>query len=438
MNRRSGTYTLFFWLAFALVLFLNLLVWLYLKQVESRFHSELETHLFDVEQVLNRLMTEFNDDVDLGLLLPNDHSSLTFLYYQQQLEDIRQKSSLQSILLLNPHGEILVSSPPSLSIQKTSSAVLRTEFKKAISGLTVVSEIREYAGEQFMSAYAPVKNIDGFISAVLVIEAKADFFTVLSSLKNRLLLFSFINLTLIILTALFLFRMIQRSMRYQSELKDQEHLVELGTMAASVAHELRNPLGIIQGTNDVIKKKYNARNDEIFNYIPDEIKRLNRLIDDFLTFSRSPKLNIETLHLEHLTEHLRLSLSEANRKKLIISKLPHTIIQTDGQLLEQALLNVILNAFQASGNEQSVQLNISSPGKNRLRFEIIDNGPGIPIEKQAQIFTPFFTTKEQGTGLGLAITKRIIQHLQGSISFHTPKEKGAKFIIEIPSIEDKI
>ncbi len=436
MNRRSGTYTLFFWLAFALVLFLNLLVWLYLKQVESRFHSELETHLFDVEQVLNRLMTEFNDDVDLSTLLPDDNSSLTFFYYQQQLEEIRQKSSLQSILLLSPQGEILVSSPPSLSKQKTSSAVLHTEFKKALSGLTVVSEIREYAGEQFMSAYTPIKNIDGFLSAVLVIEAKADFFIVLSSLKNRLLLFSFINLTLIILTALFLFRMIQRSMRYQSELKDQEHLVELGTMAASVAHELRNPLGIIQGTNDVIKKKYNAQDDEIFNYIPDEIKRLNRLIDDFLTFSRSPNLNIETLDLEHLTEHLRLSLTEANREGLIISKLPLTTIQTDGQLLEQALLNVILNAFQASGNEQPVQLNLSSPGKNLLQFEIIDNGPGIPNEKQSQVFTPFFTTKEQGTGLGLAITKRIIQHLQGNISLQTFTGNGARFIIEVPSLKN--
>ncbi len=432
MNRRSGTYSLFFWLAFALVLFLNLLVWLYLKQVEVRFHSELETHLFDVEQVLNRLMTEFNDDVDLGLLLPDDSSSLTFFYYQQQLDDIRQKSSLQSILLLNPQGEILVSSPPSLSKQKTSSAVLRAEFKKALAGLTVVSEIREFAGEQFMSAYAPVKNIDGFLSAVLVIAAKADFFTVLSSLKNRLLLFSFINLILIIFTALFLFRMIQRSVRYQAELKDQEHLVELGTMAASVAHELRNPLGIIQGTNDVIKKKYDAQDDEIFNYIPDEIKRLNRLIDDFLTFSRSPNLHIEPLNLEHLTEHLRLSLPEASRAKLIISELPQTILQTDVQLLEQALLNVILNAFQASGNEQPVHLNISSPGKNRLRFEIIDQGPGIPKEKQTQVFTPFFTTKEQGTGLGLAITKRIIQHLQGDIYLQTPKGNGANFTIEIP------
>ncbi len=434
MTRRSGTYALVFWLAFALVLFLNLAVWIYLKQVESRFHGALEAHLYDVEQVLNRLMTELNDDVDLGTLLPGDNASLKFYYYQQQLENIRQKSSLQSIVLLSPQGEVLVSSPPSLGKLKTSATALHSEFKKALSGATIVSKIRRYAGEPFMSAYAPVKNIDGFLTAVLVIEAKAGFFSVLSSLKNRLLLFSLINLTLIVLTALFLFRMIQRSMHYQSELKDQEHLVQLGTMAASVAHELRNPLGIIQGTNDVIKKKYYAGDDEIFSYIPNEINRLNRLIDAFLTFSRTPQLTIETIDLKDLTKHLLQSLSQKNRKYLILSQLPNTKIKSDRHLLEQALLNVVLNAFQAGRDGQPVLLNITAPRKNRLHFEIIDNGPGIPEEVQSKIFTPFFTTKEQGTGLGLAITKRIIEQLHGTILLFTPEEKGAGFIIEIPDL----
>ncbi|HID39115.1 MAG TPA: hypothetical protein EYP36_06340, partial [Calditrichaeota bacterium] len=320
---------------------------------------------------------------------------------------------------------------------KISSTALHREFKKALSGLTVVSEIRKYAGEPFMSAYAPLKNIDGFLTAVLVIEARAGFFNVLSSLKKRLLLFSFINLVLISLTALFLFRMIQRSMHYQAELKDQQHLVELGTMAASVAHELRNPLGIIQGTNDVIKKKYHAEKDEIFNYIPDEIKRLNRLIDNFLTFSRSPQLSLEPLYMDQITEHILQSLPEENRRHLILSQLPDTKIQSDRQLLEQALLNVLLNAFQASRSGQAVALNISSPKKNRLRFEIIDHGTGIPKEVQAKIFTPFFTTKEQGTGLGLAITKRIVDQLQGTITVSSQKEKGTTLRIEIPDLNKK-
>lgn len=434
MNRRSGTYTLFFWLAVGLVLFLNLMVWIYLNQVESRFHSELETHLFDVEQVLKRLMTELNDDVDMATLLPGDNSSIKFYYYQQQLEEIRQKSSLQSIVLLSPQGKILVSSPPSIAKLKNSSTAMHNEFKEALSGLTVVTGIREYAGEKFMGAYAPVKNVDGFLTAVLVIEAKAGFFSVLGRLRNRLLLFSFINLALIMLTALFLFRLIQRSMHYQAALKDQEHLVELGTMAASVAHELRNPLGVIQGTNDVIKKKYHANNDALFTYIPDEIKRLNRLIDDFLTFSRSPKLTIDTLQLEPLTKHLRQSLPKEMQKRLTLSELPQSKIQSDGQLLEQALFNVILNAFQASGKKKAVYLNISSPKKNRLRFEIIDQGPGIPRELQNRIFSPFFTTREQGTGLGLAITKRIIEHLKGTIALSARPTKGAGFIIEIPDL----
>jgi len=435
MNRSSGTFALFFWLAFAVVLFLNLFVWLYLQEVENQFHSELKTHLLDVEHVMSRLIIEYTDDVDLGLLLPDDKSSLPFYYYQQPLEEIRLKSNLQSILLLTPLAEILVATPQTLGNQRFSSTGYTEDFQKAISGLVVVSEIKEYAGEKFMSAYAPIKNIDGFLIAVLVIEAKADFFIVLTNLKNRLLLFSFINLGLILIIALFLYRMTQRSMHYQAELKEQEHLVELGTMAASVAHELRNPLGIIEGTNDVIRKKYGLKDDEIFKYIPDEIKRLNRLIDDFLTFSRTPKLNIETLDLNILIQRIKMNISTEYEDSLMIAQIPEISFQTDAQLLEQALLNLISNALQASAPGEQVRVSISNPKKKFLQFEIMDNGPGIPQEMQDKILSPFFTTKEQGTGLGLAITNRIILHLQGNLHFTNRKEKGALFTIKIPSLK---
>ncbi len=434
MKRSSGTYALFFWSAFIFVLFLNLLVWLYLQQVEDRFRSELKAHLLDVEQVLNQLINTYSDNVDISLLMPGDESSLTHLYYRQPLDAIRSNSHLQSIMLLSPKGEILIASPQNAGHGTLSSMAHNRYFKQALSGSTTVSDIEHYAGESFMSAYAPVQNIDGFTVAVLIIEAKADFFSVLGSLKSRLLIFSLLNLILISLIALFLFRTIQRSMRYQSELKDQEHLVQLGTMAASVAHELRNPLGIIEGTNDVIRKKYATKPDELFEYIPQEVKRLNGLIDHFLTFARTPQLNVASLDMNVLLMRLKMSLSESQCARLHITAPERCGTRTDAGLLEQALMNLLINAFQASGESDTVALHISTLKNNRLQLVVQDNGPGIPEAQRETIFEPFFTTKEKGTGLGLAITKRLISHLQGTLSLD-PSVSGARFVIEIPSLE---
>ncbi len=435
MKKTSRPYTLFFWLAFSIVIVLNLLVWIYLQQVEKQFKDELGTHLSDVQQVLNKLIEEYNYSMDLSLLLPSDKTSVRYLYFQQPLDELRLKSNLQSILLVNPNGEILVSSPQNLGKYQFSSMAANSNFQSALKGASRVSEIQEFSGERFMSAYAPIKNVDGFLLAVLVIEAKADFFQVLSNLKNRLLLFSAINLLVILLIAILLYRMIQRNLSYQSELKDQEHLVELGTMAASVAHELRNPLGIIEGTNDVIQKKYGSGNDEIFSYIPDEVTRLNRLIDEFLTFSRTPKLNIKNLDLDELFDHILKGLDPDFRQRLEVSELPTYQIKTDQLLLEQALFNIILNAFQASPAPYPVRVQVSS-SKNGLIFEIIDHGSGIPETDQETIFKPFFTTKEQGTGLGLAIVKRIIRHLKGDIRFENILSAGTKFTILIPNYQN--
>lgn len=431
MKKTSRPYTLFFWLAFTIVIVLNLLVWLYLQQIEKQFKDELSAHLSDVQHVLNKLIEEYNYSMDLSLLLPSDKSSVRYLYFQQPLDELRLRSNLQSILLVNPEGEILVSSPSNLAKYHFNSAAADSNFKRTLKGESRVSDIQEFAGERFMSAYAPVKSVDGFMLAVLVIEAKANFFQVLSNLKDRLLLFSSINLLVILLIAILLYRMIQRNLSYQSALKDQEHLVELGTMAASVAHELRNPLGIIEGTNDVIRKKYAHEQEELFSYIPDEVSRLNRLIDSFLTFSRTPKLNIENLDLPELLSHISKNLTSDQRDRLEISELPIIRIKTDPQLLEQALFNVILNAFQASTDGMPVRIQISTTSKKYLIFEISDHGPGIPEKNLDTIFKPFFTTKEQGTGLGLAITQRIIRHLNGQIQFSNIDPGGTKCTITV-------
>jgi len=435
-KNRSNQYVAFFWISFAMVLFLNLLVWLYLDRVENEFRLELRERLVDINQVLSRLIVETNDNMDISLIVPGDRQSIPYLYYSQLLETIRQNSKLQSILLVSPQGEILASSPQQIGNQKISSLAESADFEKAARGVFVVSKISRFAGEQFISAFAPIRNLEGFISAVLIIEAKANFFTVLGSLKNRLLLFSFINFVIIAIIAFFLFKTIRKSIRYQAEIKNKQHLVQLGTMAATVAHELRNPLGIIEASNEVIQKKYGQTEDEVFSYIPQEVRRLNTLIDDFLKFARAPQLKIGLFSVEKAVHKLQMSSAPANWERVEISfPVQQPPFYTDPNLVEQILLNLFSNALQASDKNGKVHIRFSFKKKN-LFIEVRDEGSGISDENLKKVFEPFFSTKEKGTGLGLAITKRITEHLQGKITIRSGRVTGSVVRVRLPDMKE--
>jgi len=216
---------------------------------------------------------------------------------------------------------------------------------------------------------------------------------------------------------------------------DARQAIAAGTMAASVAHELRNPLNIIEATNDTIRKKYAQNQDEMFEYIPQEIRRLNSLIDDFLRFARTPQLHPETVDIVSLIERVKMGFPQEERERIKVSvETTDTRIYSDGNLLQQVLTNVTANALQAAPAEQAVQIIVKRRAKKQLYILVEDHGRGIPKEDLKQIFEPFFTTKEKGTGLGLAISKRLIQVIQGSIKVDSQVNKGTKVTIVLPEL----
>lgn len=365
----------------------------------------------------------------LDMIIPGETNSLEYFSIHEILEDIRDQDSLQSILLLSTQGEILVSAPEILGLQKEISQPNSIFFNNAKDGIYSTSELIQISGEWFLSTFGPVTDIDGHVVAILKIEAKATYFDTLQNLRNQLLIFSLINFLVITIIAVILFRMTDRAFKYQATIKDHEHLVQLGTMAASVAHEIRNPLGIIEGSNELIKKKYGEQDDEIFEFIPSEIVRLTNIIESFLNFARTPVINKTEFLLEPLIARIKVGINPSENIILENNKMGISIL-TDENLLEQALLNIIKNGIEAAA-DKSVQLKIEE-SKNKIRFIIKDGGKGIEKEELKKIFQPFFTTKEKGTGLGLAITKRIIEMLSGTISVKSEIGIGSEFIISLP------
>jgi signal transduction histidine kinase len=205
-------------------------------------------------------------------------------------------------------------------------------------------------------------------------------------------------------------------------------------MAASVAHEIRNPLGIMKGANSIIQKKYGSNNDEVFTYIPAELHRLNKLIEDFLAFARTREISIQSVNLRDMMTKLQVGFSEQINIQFKF-EIPEDFpsLNTDGDLLEQILLNIIKNSVQTCSQGGKINIKCEQGVKNRIKIQITDNGPGIAAEIIDRIFDPFFTTKDEGSGLGLAISKRLLEQLDGEIFVRSNPGKGTTVTLSLPN-----
>lgn len=239
----------------------------------------------------------------------------------------------------------------------------------------------------------------------------------------------------------------------QAEARRSERLAALGQLSAGLAHEIRNPLGVIKGSAEMLTQKLgtsNALATELAGYISSETNRLSSLVTRFLDFARP--LHADLVPLD-ITTVLDRSLSDVatlwKGKPVRIEKayardLP--LVALDEGLCEQAFLNIVQNAYDAmaeTGGALSVKADkrqgISRDGNmiDGVEVRIQDTGPGIPLELREQIFNPFVTTKKTGVGLGLSIVSKIIDGHHGTIRIESSgaseKGSGATFVMFFPA-----
>jgi len=229
--------------------------------------------------------------------------------------------------------------------------------------------------------------------------------------------------------------------KYEEEVKRAERLSALGNLAAGVAHEIRNPLNAISITAQRLKSEFAPQKDreEYISFIKtilEEIKRLDNIINQFLSLAKTQKLNLVPTDVgKLLNEVADLAEIEAKEKNIRVTRefarLPETKI--DPNELKKALLNIMLNGIQAtpSGGTLSARAYLDDSQRNIL-VEIRDSGVGIPKENLSKIFQPYFSTKEKGTGLGLSIAYRIISDHKGKIEVESELRKGTVFIVSLP------
>jgi two-component system, NtrC family, sensor histidine kinase HydH len=236
----------------------------------------------------------------------------------------------------------------------------------------------------------------------------------------------------------------------QEEARRSERLAALGQMSAGLAHEIRNPLGVIKGSAEMLHQKLDASNPiavELAGYISTETNRLSALVTRFLDFARPLHADLAPQQITAILDHALQFVSLAQPsdsvpvhvEKEYQANLP--AIPIDEGLCEQAFVNLIQNAYDAMGSNggtlRLVAKTATSADREGVEVRIEDNGPGIPDKLREQIFNPFVTTKKSGVGLGLSIVSRIIDGHHGSIRVENGSGpgslQGASFVLFLPA-----
>ena len=227
--------------------------------------------------------------------------------------------------------------------------------------------------------------------------------------------------------------------RLEEKLNHAQRLAGLGKMVASVSHEIKNPLGIVRSTAEILGKRLKAvapGNDHLANIIVEETSRLDGIVREFLDFARPQKLRVSTMAVnEILDKAVQFMGPEFNKANVTLKNeiVETAAVPVDAAHLYQAFLNILVNAVQAmpDGGILTARAGNMPPPAKGVRVEIRDSGCGMSAEVQQQIFTPFYTNKNRGTGLGLAIVKNIIDGHHGRILAESREGDGTTFIIEL-------
>jgi len=242
--------------------------------------------------------------------------------------------------------------------------------------------------------------------------------------------------------AVILLRDLSEIKALEAQMRRAEKLAAVGEMAASIAHEIRNPLSSLKGFAQFLHKGIDegAPEREYTQIMIQEVNRINAVVTDLLAFARPMEAKSRSIDITQLVEHIiRLVQPDAQERDIVVQKYFKTeniTCSVDEGQMTQALLNLLLNAMSAIGQNGTVTLGVEIDTRlNELCLWVDDDGPGISPDLHEKVFEPFFTLREKGTGLGLAIVQKIVEHHNGRVELTSPAplcEKGSRFAIHLP------
>lgn len=210
----------------------------------------------------------------------------------------------------------------------------------------------------------------------------------------------------------------------------------ISQLAASVAHEVRNPLTAVVGFLQLMKedKDTTVKHQQYIDLTLQELQRAQSIINDYLSLAKPNNTRTQLINMsEELEKTIKLMTSYSNIQNIEVQSKVEDNLFVNGSKdeIKQVLINIIKNAIEAMGNDGLLEI-IASKTDRDVIIKIIDNGPGMTKEQLARLGTPFYSTKEIGTGIGLTICYQIIGKLKGAITVESEIGKGTTFIITLP------
>ncbi len=368
--------------------------------------------------------------------------SVEYLITEAQLANLLERSGLASIVVNDDAGIVVMALGDSLALREPDPywELDLGDRGAALLGTPTASSLFEHHGVVQKSAFAPVETFDETIVGLVAVHAEADYLDDLSALRAGAWITAGIVLAVLLALLSGLARLLRDIVRYRASLADQEKLAAMGRMTAGIAHEIRNPLGILRGAGESLEMRLEGLGQDatMARFVMDEVDRLDAILTRYLTFGRGGGLSFVATDLESLVRSTVRDLAEAFGEKGVSSVVdvagePREA-EADPTAVRQLLINLLLNAADAAAGSDGARVDVVLTfAADRATITIVDTGPGLGGADPESLFEPFRTTKEKGSGLGLAVARQVAVDHGGTVTLADRADgPGAAAVVTLP------
>ncbi|MCH8290023.1 HAMP domain-containing histidine kinase [Candidatus Poribacteria bacterium] len=424
----------------------------------------------------------------VSALQPGSENTRIYPILQKKLQLMRDASEAQEIYVFDLSGRSLVDSREAVPIgsRYRSLDADRIHIEQVKQGKAAASVAFHGQNDAFYkSAYAPVRDDQENVVAILAVDASVLFLETLEQMRRNMVLIGVVGIIFAVVLSILFARSIVIPIKKLSSaaqqikvgdfgaqvethskdevgalaetfnemsiaIKERDHRLsrlaeELRQMSAGLAHEVRNPLNGMRIFLGLLKRQIaeDPKAEQLIQQVDGEVQSLNQLVTEFLDFARPTPLQRGAVNLSGVVDSVTALLFAELQENAVeiqtidLDKLP--TIEADVEQLKWVFTNLIKNAVQAMPKgEKLVIEGAAVPSENVVHIKVCDTGIGMSPDVAERAFDPFFTTKDTGTGLGLAIVKRLIENHRGTIECQTEEGRGTTFVISLPiKVEEK-
>ena len=423
---RGGLFLIF---TLMILLVLNLSAWWIYLSISQQLESIFNRSLMETAQ----LAAESLSRDPLTFIDHPSRNTIEYLNLQTHLLKLKASGQFHNLYLIDSSFKNRAGIYPDFKIGDRNGLLILDQpyLEQARIGQIAITPHVETENLFLKTLYCPITGSSQNVEVILVAKANVEFLKPKRTIRNTLIVITGFCAVVVILFALVYWQSLRALQKMETKIIHNERLAILGQLAAGIAHELRNPLGIIEQTMTVLRRRYEKEPDELMDYIPAEVSRMNRLINEFLSLARESVLEIEPADLSDVLERTLNLLDYRLREGKIELRKDYPMllsVSIDPDKMQQVFLNLCMNAIESmpSGGELMVRAN-TTHSEEELCITVEDNGQGLSEKELDQIFDPFYTTKKDGTGLGLSVARQIVSQHDGRLEVESTPGQGTRF-----------